>query len=512
MSKRHHRFGLTYGMLLVALLFVSCGNSSPQESSSQQDASSEEPYDVRRMATVRGKVLLDNGAMVTSGIIVENELGETYRTMTNHLSGYNLRLRPGSYKFHFVRGFEYSIVTKTLTVEEYKTYYIQDVRLIHVEDAFAKGWVAGDLHMHSYYSDGVNSVPDVLISNISNGLYYAFLSDHNTGRGLSEWTQGNRMAAYIDANDDTRMFNAYDAVEVTTEFGHYQTLGIGLTFDMYEVLLRESERVKSASEKEEIIKEKIRYIGETIKWAGGVAQINHPYSTSTMGFSAWDTIDAFDTLEIWNGYFHPGDGRYEPEQVGYQGQNYRSKMKWFSLLNDIKNGGHFLAATAGTDNHDISGPYSPKDGFDEDNIQSIEDYNQLFHKYGKYTGAPSTYVKIDGPITQTKVLNAIKNGYSFLTNGPLLYGSVSGKSYGETVTLTGSTATLNLEAFARDGFESIAIVKNGVNMTTFNDISGTIFEENIPLTNLSIGDWIVIEAFGPKAQYAISNPIFFSGV
>jgi hypothetical protein len=35
------------------------------------------------MATVRGKVLLDNGAMVTAGIIVENESGETYRTMTN---------------------------------------------------------------------------------------------------------------------------------------------------------------------------------------------------------------------------------------------------------------------------------------------------------------------------------------------------------------------------------------------------------------------------------------------
>jgi predicted metal-dependent phosphoesterase TrpH len=174
--------------------------------------------------------------------------------------------------------------------------------------------------MHSYYSDGVNSVPDVLVSNISNGLYYGFLSDHNTGRGLSEWAQGNRMTAYIDANDDERLFNAYDAVEVTTEFGHYQTLGLGLTFDLYEVLLRESERVKPTAEKEAIIKEKIRYIGETIKWAGGVAQINHPFSTSTMGFSAWDTIDAFDTIEIWNGYFHPGDGRYEPEQVVSMGQ------------------------------------------------------------------------------------------------------------------------------------------------------------------------------------------------
>ncbi len=508
MFKRPQRFALLFG-ILPALLFVSCGNSSSQNTSSSEESSIEEVYDTRRMATVRGKVLLDNGAMVTAGIIVENESGETYRTMTNMLSGYNLRLRAGTYKFHFVRGFEYSIVTKTLTVEEYKTYYIQDVRLIHLEDTYAKGWIPGDLHMHSYYSDGVNSVPDVLVSNISNGLYYGFLSDHNTGRGLSEWAQGNRMTAYIDANDDERLFNAYDAVEVTTEFGHYQTLGLGLTFDLYEVLLRESERVKPTAEKEAIIKEKIRYIGETIKWAGGVAQINHPFSTSTMGFSAWDTIDAFDTIEIWNGYFHPGDGRYEPEQVGYQGQNYRSKMKWFELLNEVKNGGHFLAATAGTDNHDISGPYSPKAGFDEQNIQTLDDYNELFLKYGKYSGSPRTYVNIDAPMNQAKVLEAIKNGHSFMTNGPLVYGTVSGKSYGETVALSGSTAILELEAFARDGFESIGIVKNGVTVASIDEISGTRFNDSIELTDLVSDDWIVIEAFGPMAQYAISNPIFF---
>lgn len=498
---------------ILLLTLSGCNNLSSESQSSltsNEESSSQEVITNRELATVRGKVLTGNGEMVTAGIIVENENGDTYRVSTNIHSGYNLRLTPGKYKLHFMRGFEYSTVTKELTVEAYKTYIVQDLRLIQLEDSYAKGWVRGDLHQHSFYSDGLNAVQDVFVSNLSNDLYFGYLTDHNTAFGLPEWVQGNRMVANIDSQGNPRMFGAYEGVEVTTEFGHYQALGLGLLFDLYEVTLRDIERTKPQAEKDEIIKERIRYIGETIKWAGGVAQINHPYSTSTMGFKYWDVIDAYDTVEIWNGYFFPGDGRFEPVQEGYQGQNYRSKMRWFESLNEIKNGGHYLAATAGTDNHDISGPYTNDATFDENNIETIEDYNKLFLKYGKYSGSPSTVVKVDGALTEAKVLSAIKKGNSFLTNGPMIYTDIAGKTYGDTVTITDGSLTANIDVFARDGIDALKVIVNGEIVDTISIDQAIRDNRLITINNLDDQDWIIFEVLGKGVQYAITNPIFIA--
>lgn len=504
--KRKSFLGITG--LLLAVTLSGCSTNGASDISQSSDTPNTSQENTRELATIRGKVLTDTGEMVTAGIIVENEKGDMYRANTNIQSAYNLRLPAGKYKLHFVRGFEYSTVTKEIVVEPYKTYIVQDVRLIQLEDSYAKGWYRGDLHQHSYYSDGLNSVNEVFVSNLSNGLYYGFLSDHNTALGLPEWVQGNRMVANIDSMGNERYFGAYEAVEVTTEFGHYQSIGLGLTFDLYEVSLRDVERNKPKEEKDQIIKDRISYIGDTIKWAGGVAQINHPYSTSTMGFNYWDVIDSFDTIEIWNGYFFPGDGRYEPEKEGYQGQNYRSKMRWFESLNEIKNGGHFLAATSGTDNHDISGPYTTNPDFDENNIQTIEDYNNLFLKYGKFTGSPSTVVKIDGVMTQAKTLEAIRKGHSFMTNGPMIYASINGHSYGETVQISGDSVSASLELFARDGFESIKVIVNGEEVKTIPTNELTRLNSAFTIDHLADGDWVLFEVMGHGAQYAITNPIF----
>jgi len=492
---------------LTAFLLVGC-NTTQNSSSSSEVSSISETVDVAQYATVRGKILLDNGEMVTAGIVVVDEVGNSYRALTNILSAYNLRLPAGSYTLYFTRGIEYSIVSKTITVEEYKTYYLQDVRLIHLEDTFAKGWVGGDLHQHTFYSDGMNSVDDVLLSNITNGLYYGFLSDHNSARGLAEWTQGNRTTAYIDNEGNQRMFSAFDAVEVTTEYGHYQSLGIGLTFDMYEVILRDIERVLPQAQKDALIKERIQYIADTIKRSGGVAQINHPYSTSTMGFNYWEIADSFDTLEIWNGVYAPGDGRYEPESESMQSQNYRCKTKWFDLLNEVKNGGKYLAATGGTDNHDVSGAYTFNPDFTE--VVDKNDYFEWYQQKGRYSGVPTTYTHIDGEVTQEKVLSALREGHSFITNGPIMYANIDGATYGETASLSGTTATIALTGFARDGWEGVRVIKNGVALQTIENLDTSSIDINIELNGLVDGDWIVLEGLGNGVQYAITNPIFIS--
>lgn len=471
------------------------------------------------LASVRGRVLTDAGNMVTAGIIVEDEAGNTYRTTTNFQSGYNLLLSPGTYTLYFTRGFEYSMVVKKISVESSKKYYLQDVRLVQLTDSFAEDWIAADLHQHTYYSDGFDSVSSQLLGNISSGLYVGFLTDHNSAYGLAEWVQGNRIVADYTTEGEPIYYQAYEGVEVTTEFGHFQSLGVGLTFDTYEIKLTEFERGQTQAVKGQFFENRISYITDMIHRSGGLAQINHPFSSSTMGFSYWDVADQFDTIEIWNGFFVPGDGRYIGETIGYAEQNYSAKLKWFELLNRVRDGGKFLAATGGTDNHNSSSPYTRDPnlaGYNITNVKDFEitdmvDYFAVFELNGRYNGFPTIYLYLPGKKSLETTLAAIKNGNSFISNGPLLKSFIDGKTYGETVDLPASgKVTLNLTAFARDGFEAIRIIKNGEILKTIDAIDETSFEKAIKLEGLKSGDWIVLEGLGVSTQYCITNPIFFN--
>ncbi len=516
MVKNHRSF---FCFLILAIFLMTLGLSSCSSAVATETAGAVETQPTEEaLGSVRGKVLTDSGEMVTAGIIVEDQDGNTFRTTTNAQSGYNLLLPPGSYTLYFTRGFEYSVVTKKITVESFKKYYLQDVRLIQLFDSYAQGWIASDLHQHTYYSDGADSVASQLLGNISNGLYIGFLTDHNTAYGLAEWVQGNRLVANIDKNGVERYYHAFEGVEETTEFGHFQSLGAGQTFDTYEIKMTEFQRAQSQAEKDVVLKDMIRYIADTVKRSGGVAQINHPYSSSTMGFNYWDIADNFDTVEIWNGYFVPGDGRYIGDSLGYADQNYSAKLKWFVLLNNMRNGGKFLAATGGTDNHDSTSPYKRDPKLASYNINNIKDfkitnmvdYQAAFEMNGRYNGNPTTYLHIPGDITLESVQNAIKNGNSFISNGPILIADINGKSYGETVDLNGAgSVSLNLKAFARDGFESIRVVKNGEVIKTIDPINGSNYEAVVKLDDLKSGDWIVLEGMGVSTYYCITNPIFF---
>jgi hypothetical protein len=494
------------GLLMTSLIGCEKVQAEPETEAAdtapvQETAEAEAGY-------VRGKVLTDSGEMVTAGIIVQDEAGNTYRTVTNPLSGYYLKLAPGNYTLIFTRGFEYSVITKEVTVESYKKTDVQDVRLVHLYDSYAKGWFGGDIHQHTMYSDGADTVHELLMGNISSGLYWGFLSDHNSAMGLSEWVQGNRVVANIGSSGEERRYRACEAVEVTTEYGHYQSIGVGMTFDLYEVTLRDSERGRQQAEKDEIIKERIIYIAETIRRNGGVPQINHPYSSSSMGFNYWEIADYFDTIEIWNGVFVPGDGRYEAEEKTSWEQNYRSKRKWFELLNEVKKGGKFFAATGGTDIHSTASHYKNEGGGAPAEITNMAQYKEAHSRSGLYNGMPATYLRIEGEWTLENIQEALRRGNSFITNGPIVIADVDGRSYGETASLGDGTVTLNIDAFSRDGWEGIRIVKNGEVIETI-DITEEACQTAVSLNGIESGDWIVLEGLGTGVGYCITNPIFF---
>jgi hypothetical protein len=492
-----HKTARLFLSSLIIFGLTSCqsqGTASQLSASSQGEASS---VSSQEKGYVRGKVLSDSGSMMIAGIIVENEAGATYKTFTNALGAYDIALAPGKYKLTFTKGYLFSTVSKEITVESLAKLYLQDVRLSMLEDMYAKGWVGGDLHQHTYYSDGQDSVQAQIISNVSQGLNFGFLSDHNVARGVAEWYQGKDFPVYTEADGTTRYFHPYEAVEETTEFGHYQSLGVPLTFDRYDVELYADER--NSKQKDQITMDRISYIADSIKRAGGLAQINHPYSVSTMGFNYWQLAKQFDTVEIWNGYFAPLDGRYETD-----GQNYKSKQKWFELLNS----GLYLPATGGTDNHDVTGPGSTK-GLKLSEVKSYDDYYQYYVNTGKYSGIPTNYVHTSD-YSQDGILKAIKAGHSFISNGPTAICTIDGKGYGEQVEVGSQTSfTLKTDLFNRDGMDFIKIVKNGTDLKKVTMDNLTSYTSDISLDGIKAGDWIVIEVSGPGAEYAITNPIFF---
>lgn len=438
--------------------------------------------------TIRGKVMNDLGEMVMANVIVEEESGATKLYTTNVLSGYEIKLAEGVYKLHYTRGMQFSTVTKTVVVENFKNYYLEDIRLVRLFDAEQFGYFAGDLHQHTLFSDGTNSVEELIRADIAAGLSWALLTDHNDNTGISEWLQSDRLPYDIVAGNK-KFFTPIAGVEITTGYGHFQSIGNSAVVEQWDIDLDLGEN--PYDEVATILKE--------IRRNGAIVQLNHPYSTGGMGFNnytgLWDLITGFDTIEIWNGYFEPC-GYVAPE--GVLNQNRQSMLKWFELLNN----GHKIFATSGTDIHSIAGSFNPDLYKGESKA-----YEKLLKQTGQYAGMPTIYTYIEGEKTTESILKAVQQGNSFISNGVLIFADVGGKIYGQTASSAGDT-TLNAKVFCRDGLTKLNVIKNGEYIEQF-DVSGTDYEGQIQLKGIEAGDWIVIEAYGEGVFYAVTNPIFF---
>ena len=465
---------------------------------------------------IRGKVTDTNSCMIPAVILVEAADGTAYRAFTNAMGGYAISLEPGEYTLTFSKGHEYDTVTRTVEVESLKTYYQQDVRLQPLYDSYARGWVAGDCHQHTFYSDGVDAVEKVMIGNAANGLYFGFLTDHNTSRGVPEYN-GAALFPVRTENGEVRYFRGTDGVEVTAEFGHYNALGSGLTLETYDLKFTEGER--NSPEKMQIVREKIKYIADCITRVGGVAQMNHPYSTTTMGMANWidaadyEVFDMYDTMEVWNGYFCPPDGALFTTENSMN-QNYSSKLLWYKLLNAMKEGHAFHAATGGTDNHDVSGAASAKARAKiAGNPADLQSYYDTWVASAKYNGMPATYAYLGGKeLTMENAMAAVKAGHSFVTSGPIVLCDIGGKIYGEKVEAkAGDALALNCDIWNRDGLREIRIVVNGEVVQQI-PVTGEAFRETVTLTReWASCDWIVVEALGENCcQYAFTNPIIIA--
>jgi hypothetical protein len=351
------------------------------------------------------------------------------------------------------------------------------------------GWVSVDPHMHTRNSDGNMGIADRLRSVVAEGLDVVVATDHNFvtdyGPDLERLGFGQDLAVI-------------PGVEVTARTGsvHYNT---------YPVEVRPGEPKNGAISVEDETPEVLFGLSRS-KDTAALIQVNHPRSRGLGYFLTYDLESdtaasavspfslAFDLMEAMN-----GAKRYEANQL--------STEDFFHLLNR----GYHVRAVGVSDSHGID---------------------------GGEPGYARTYVLYDGPkgaaLDRAAVIEAMKAGRSFLSNGPVVFVRANGRGLpGDLVRASKGRVELDVRVLGAPWLDvsEVRLVVNGERGEPLPMRGGdgrTIkFRDWVTLA-LERDGWIAVEVRGrvslyPVIQqrsgdgaaesaafpYALTNPIFF---
>jgi hypothetical protein len=133
------------------------------------------------------------------------------------------------------------------------------------------GWLRGDLHCHTRYSDGDSWPAEMLHAAVEAGLDFLGVTDHNNVAHHAEYGPGGGQLPIV-----------LPGVEVTTYGGHWNAWGTASWWEFREPTVSAVERATRAAAD-----------------AGAFVSVNHPKPFGP----AWeyDTVGAAHAVEVWNG-------------------------------------------------------------------------------------------------------------------------------------------------------------------------------------------------------------------
>jgi hypothetical protein len=129
--------------------------------------------------------------------------------------------------------------------------------------------------------------------------------------------------------------------------------------------------------------------------------------------------------------------------------------------------------------------------------------------HSRLPGGDRAYVKIEGPFSYLKWIEALKAGRSFVTNGPLLDFRANGRFLGETLRLqSGDQVTIEASAVSQFPLTRVELIYGG-NVLASGTLSadrlrGTINQQ----VKLDSSGWFSFRAFDEKGLQAHTSPIY----
>lgn len=391
-------------------------------------------------------------------------------------------LEPGRYQLFVTSGIERDAATLRAHIAAGRT---EPLTATLPRVLATPGFIAADLHLHQAPSvDADISLPARVVSVVAEGVELAVATDHYVVTDLGPTVRELQAQGVLSA--DLSTISGTEVSTLGNRFGH---------FNVFPLNTGQNVRFRDTTP-QELFADARRQVGS------GVVQVNHPRLEPNLGYFTYFGIDddtgrmtrpgfssRFDTLEVYN-----GDDAHDRRLVR------RVFVDWLHLLEL----GERWPATGSSDSHKLAflDPGLPR--------------TMIRHGSGADDRSD-----VHAPIAN--VLRALKAGHSFVTSGPLLQASISGKLPGERASGVGSTPRLQVrvEAAPWVSVTELEVHVGGsgepVARLRLNRTAGTLrYSGDIPL-RVQRSTFVVVAAHGeqplPNASratlpFAFTNPIW----
>lgn len=391
-----------------------------------------------------------------------------------------ISLPPGGYLFHADHGMEYLPDRKFLELgrKNSPSLTFRLKRGLTRE----KGWYCGDSHNHSTCSDGVGTIPEMFHAAEACGLDWIAITDHANSGYTRTVPEGLKQVRRVSAH--SRVIGI-PGVETCSFEPMDDLCALNIREYIYaEVQHRDpdtGELVKTRKSPKEIFKE---VESQSSPNSPTLCVVAHPLHSA---FEGEKVLTQCKFFRVFEGFY------------GNIVSSTREKILslWFRLLNE----GRRLASVADTDSH-------------------------FFDFYPP--GSQRVYCYMEGKPTRKKIIEAIGEGKSFCTNGPLLlYLKVNEKISGEDVLVKSFPCELaiDLKGDSLIPFERVELIFNGevkkswevsreVKMAddwNYPVIASSAFQFEIAQQEkVDSPGWCLAVAYikGEEGPFAFTNPIY----
>ncbi len=392
-------------------------------------------------------------------------------------------LPPGKTRVTAAHGLEYKAASAEVEVVagQKSSLELRLARSVNLREA---GWVCGDLHVHMIHGENQRptSYEDVATTCAANGLDFVSVGQEYVGAGKSN-RQDFHNRCKAASNDRFTMF--LGAERPKNILGHQVLLGCENPF----LVSEEPPYFRGHAEVHE---------------QGGISVYVHPvrYYPGKQYGGEWLDFPGNNLARelIFDAYCGPSfDGL---SVLSDEPDNKDAHQLWFNLLNR----GFFVPVFADSDAC-----------FDRPTLGL------------KSPGLWNTYFRIgrDTPITQQALCEAVRQGRTFATTGPLVQFRVADQISGATLPTDGQKRQVVVDAyypqhsFSLESTDSktktpiaigrIELIRNGVVVKQWEPQQQAVHLEHV-LTE-SKDSWYVVRAFGndQRWQVALTSPIYFSG-